>query len=414
MAISNSRNRSLNSPLAHAYKPALHQLDSLLSESVSLWRPQPYKERRSAWSTHRPELTEALLQLSDRELAVLNDNHEKLLNWLIPFVPELVTLQELNRLPTLSTTPLTDLGPHFNISIPGRKLTQIEAFAGAVGKISHPIVEWCGGKGHLGRQLAANWQQPVTTLELNPELCDAGEHLAGRAQIDQRFHRIDVLSEESTQHLPKHHSVALHACGDLHRTLIKRAVDALAPAIDVAPCCYHLGQSDEYHPFSEGLQLKLNRDELRLAVTETVTSSARDLKWRDQEMAWKLGYEQLRQEISGSDHYQSMKPIDKSWLRGNFKIFCKNLALREKLNIDYEIDWPHYESLGWQRQREVMRLSLLRNAFRRPLEMWLVLDIANYLSVHHYSVVIGEFCPRKTTPRNILISARRNSSTSDG
>ncbi|MCW8825855.1 MAG: SAM-dependent methyltransferase [Gammaproteobacteria bacterium] len=414
MTTSKSRNHSLNTPLAHAYKAALQQLDSLLSESVSLWRPQPYKERRAEWSTQRPELTEALLQLSDSELAVLSDSHEKLLNWLIPFVPELEALQRHNRLPTLSTTPLTDLGPHFSTSIPGRKLTQIEAFAGAVGKISHPIVEWCGGKGHLGRQLAANWQQPVITLEYDPKLCDAGEHLAERARIDQRFYRIDVLSDESTPHLPEHHSVALHACGDLHRTLIKRAVDALAPAIDVAPCCYHLGHSDEYHPFSEGLQLKLNRDELRLAVTETVTSTTRDVKWRDQEMAWKLGYEQLRQEISGSDHYQNMKPIDKSWLRGSFKSFCENLALREKLNIDSRRDWPHYESIGWQRQREVMRLSLLRNAFRRPLEVWLVLDIANYLSTHHYSVEIGEFCRRETTPRNILISARRNSSINDG
>ena len=32
-----------------------------------------------------------------------------------------------------------------------------------------------------------------------------------------------------------------------------------------------------------------------------------------------------------------------------------------------------------RRQREVMRLSIVRHAFRRPLELWLLLDMAVFL-----------------------------------
>ncbi len=391
----------------------LNKLDAILSELGWLWRPQPFKESRPAWCERLPQLTEALLKLTDTELESLSSNHGLLIEWLAPHLPELKPLTELCELPTHSLTKLKEPGPHFNTAIPGRKLEQIEAFAAAVGKIENSIVEWCGGKGHLGRRLANNWQQAVFTIEYNGELCHAGELLAKKTKINQHFYKVDVLSANVNRHLPKHHAIALHACGDLHRSLIRKAIDARSPAIDLVPCCYHLGhlspqgKEEEYTPFTEGLQLRLNRDALRLAVTETVTSAAREIRWRDQEMAWKLGYDQLRRKITGNDNYKTMKPINKQWLREGFKLFCSHLAHRDRLELNHEIDWTHFEKLGWQRQNEVMRLSLVRNAFRRPIEMWLVLDISNYLSIHGYHVEMGEFCKRATTPRNILISARK-------
>lgn len=392
--------------------PNLNRLDAILNELDWLWRPQPFKERRPAWCAQRPQLTEALLKLTDTELESLSSNHAILIEWLAPHLPELKVLTQLCELPTHSITTLKDPGPHFNTAIPGRKLEQIESFAAAVGKIENPIVEWCGGKGHLGRRLANNWQQAVFTIEYNGELCHAGEVLAKKAKINQHFYKIDVLSADANRHLPKHHAIALHACGELHRTLIRKAINASSPAIDLVPCCYHLGHlshqgKEEYTPFTEGLQLRLNRDALRLAVTETVTSGTREISWRDQEMAWKLGYAQLRRNVTGNNHYQTMKPINKQWLREGFKPFCSHLAQRDRLELNHNIDWVHFEQQGWQRQNEVMRLSLVRNAFRRPIEIWLVLDIGSYLSNHGYHVEIGEFCKRATTPRNILISARK-------
>ena len=82
------------------------------------------------------------------------------------------------------------------------------------------------------------------------------------------------------------------------------------------------------------------------------------------------------------------------------------MAQRENLVVPSANLLAGFEQRGWQRQREVMRLSIVRHAFRRPLEIWLVLDLACYLEQQGYAVKIGRFCERQLTPRNLLISAQ--------
>ena len=150
-------------------------------------------------------------------------------------------------------------------------------------------------------------------------------------------------------------------------------------------------------------------------MTGAATAPARELRRRDQEMAWKLGYLSLLEQLRG-EAYKALRPIDKSWLRGDFASFCWQLAAREgdvlPTGPDGEPDWAALERLGWQRQRETMRLSLLRQGFRRAIELWLVHDMACYLEAHGYQVQVGEFCATALSPRNLLLSARRGGSIS--
>ena len=53
-------------------------------------------------------------------------------------------------------------------------------------------------------------------------------------------------------------------------------------------------------------------------------------------------------------------------------------------------------------------LERLRNLFRRPLELWLVLDRALFLEEQGYSVRLGTFCDYPLTPRNLLLLAERD------
>jgi hypothetical protein len=50
---------------------------------------------------------------------------------------------------------------------------------------------------------------------------------------------------------------------------------------------------------------------------------------------------------------------------------------------------------------------LVRGLFRRPLELWLVLDRALYLEENGYAVQVGEFCDSQLTPRNLMVLAQR-------
>jgi hypothetical protein len=386
------------------FATSLSRLDEFLRAHEWLWRPQPFKEQQPGWCLRLPALSDVLLNLSDTDLAHYSQDDAALLALLEQYLPELCALHEWRVLSDREQHPLANAGPHFYWEIPGRKWAQIMAFAATVGAVKQPLLEWCGGKGHLGRLLAQQWQVPVLTLDKNEELCAKGGRLAQRAHIAQQFVVADVLSCSQTQSMHKKHVIALHACGELHRTLVQQAVAAQVPALDLAPCCYYFAAANQYQPFSEGLQLQLTRDDLRLAVTETVTASPREVQWRDREMAWKLGFDRWRRDATGDDRYHPIASIDKSWLRLSFDEFCRQLAQREQLHLN--VDVARYEAIGWQRQHDVMRLNLARQNFRRALELWLVLDIANFMEMHGYRVSIGQFCRRTTTPRNILISAR--------
>jgi hypothetical protein len=289
--------------------------------------------------------------------------------------------------------------------VPGRKQDQIESFAGCVGEVSAPLLEWCAGKGHLGRLLGGRWRQPVLSLEREDALCAAGEHLAAKVDVDQEFLRADALSKNSARHLVGRHAVALHACGELHLALLRGAVARGAPAIDLAPCCYFLIAGEDYTPLNSDAGLALNREELHLAVADTVTAGAHDRRQRDRAQAWKLAFIEIRA-AGGVPRAATFKPVPAAWYRLGFAEWMRRLAAREAVPLPESPDWSAREAEGWARHREVLRLELARLAFRRPLEIWLALDRALFLARRGYRVSLTEFCARRVTPRNLLISAR--------
>ena len=383
------------------------QLDAFLSVFGDLWRPQPFRQIRPAWCRTWPALTDALLALPDDAVVHLNDNGPAALAWLARYVPDIGSLAPMADLPARPRADLVDRGAHWAWEIPGRKRCQIEAFAAAASNGGQPVLDWCGGKGHLGRLLAHEWQVPVSTLEIDPVLCAEGRQLGARGGVSQVFLQADALEIAALPAVGEH-AVALHACGELHRRLIRRGAEVGVARLDVAPCCYYRGVATHYSPLSSCASLVLGRDDTRLAVTETVTASPREARKRDRAMAWKLGFDAWRRAETGDD-YRSFKPVPEAWMRSGFAEFIDRMARREGLSgVGGARSSEAFEAVGWQRQREVMRLSVVRHAFRRALEVWLVLDLAVFLEQRGYAVELGTFCERSLSPRNLLISAERD------
>lgn len=381
------------------------RLDTLLAAFAHLWRPQPFRQARPAWCEDFPALTAELLALPEAEAEHLASDGAAALARLCRHLPVVAELAELVDIPVADRPPAAPPGRHWAWEIPGRKRSQIEAFAGAARASGRPVLDWCGGKGHLGRLLALEWQVEATSLEIDPLLCADGRKLAGRARADQKFVVADALA---TGELPRagQHLVALHACGDLHRRAVRHGAERGVAALDLAPCCYYRGVAADYAPLAGGATLRLARDDLRLAVTETVTASPRLARQRDRAMAWKLGFDALRREVEGSG-YRPFKPPPAPWLRADFAGFCRAMMAREGLPLPPSFAPEEFERRGWQRQREVLRLSVVRHAFRRGLEVWLVADLAAHLEAAGYAVGLTTFCRRELTPRNLMLSARR-------
>ena len=61
-------------------------------------------------------------------------------------------------------------------------------------------------------------------------------------------------------------------------------------------------------------------------------------------------------------------------LSGDFACYGAAVARRQGVQLPADVDWAHWHAVGEARRGEVRRLELVRHAFRRALEMWLVLD----------------------------------------
>ncbi|MDD4881512.1 MAG: methyltransferase [Gallionellaceae bacterium] len=397
--------------MSHGERKA--RLEALLLGFQALWRPQPFKIETPDWCAAHPALVAELLALDDETVDRLMPDNQALIALLSGHLPELAELARLIDLPPASQAsphphPSDDGGRLFT-DIPGRKQRQIVAYAAAFGQPRAPVLEWCAGKGHLGRLLAQRWHWPVASLEVDAALCEAGEDLARRAQVDcmQHFVRADALAAGSARHLAGRHAVALHACGDLHTRLIAAVAASASPAVDLVPCCYYRTANETYRPFAE-TALTLSRDDLHLAVTETATASAKQQRQSRQALAWKLAWVELRRHLTGEAAYTPFPPVPEAWLRGRFGEFIERMLERSHLVADLDAVTPdRFEAIGHARAARMRRLQLVRLAFRRPLEVWLLMDMAVFLERHGYTVAVGPFCEPALTPRNLLISARR-------
>jgi hypothetical protein len=386
-------------------------LDAFLIEHQALWKPRPFTYLDLPWEASYPELA---LWLRSRSLEDAESSHNQpcLLNAPQPFVSLAALSLELSTAGELPAHALEAAGHRLNVDVPGRKWQQIEAFASRLSFAAPPKhwLDWCSGKGHLGRRLLQTGQQ-LTCLEYDPALVSSGEALSQRHHLHALHVEQDVLAPDTASLLKADHTpVALHACGDLHVRLIQLASAAGCKQLAIAPCCYNRISLAAYQPLSSAgvrSDLQLSLDDLSLPMSETVTAGARVRRQRDSSMARRLGFDLLQRQLRGIDEYLPTPSLPSAWLDKSFADYCHHLAALKELSTIGPQDWSGLEAAGWQRLAEVRNLELLRGLFRRPLELWLVLDRALFLSDLGYTVRLGTFCETPLTPRNFLLLAER-------
>ena len=405
----NSQIQKMVDAFGAQHRERLDQLGMLLTQYGWLWRQNSYGSTALTWPQHTPGLAQALLALDDGTVQHLTNDTFAARTWLMQHLPELVQSPLASDIPVAPTNFVVPRDIALECDVPGRKAAQLAAMITAMDPAGRAVVDWCGGKGHLGRWLSRHWQVPVSTLDKDARLCAEGQRLARRAGVLQEFVVHDVLQHDAGPQLNDKHAVALHACGDLHRTLVCAAVRAHSVAIDIMPCCYHVSAHESYHYVSAAAELPLTRLEAKLAVTDESTSSAREQRLRDRAMAWKFGFSVLARDALGVEMDGRVPPGKKHWLQLEFTRFCRALAEYHGFSFSSSTLWLEGEAEGWKRLQRARRLAIPRIAFRRALELYLVSDLAVYLSDHDYVVTLSTVCTTNVTPRNVLLSARRPS-----
>ncbi|WP_228290064.1 hypothetical protein [Marinobacter salsuginis] len=157
--------------------------------------------------------------------------------------------------------------------------------------------------------------------------------------------------------------------------------------------------------------LQPGRNDLRLAVQETVTAPARVREQTRLISQWRLGFDGLQRFLRGQDEYLPVPSHPARLLSEGFPAFCRWAAAKKHFELPDRVEFDHWLAFGERRLAEVRRHELVRHLFRRPLELWMVLDYAVFLEEHGYQVRLGQFCDRSLTPRNLLLDAVRASGT---
>jgi len=385
-------------------------LDSLLMNTRSYWQCTAFDFDCLPW----PELHDPLTALTDQDVAELDTDQAQLYQFFSPYIPGIEQLSRLASLPVI-TSSRTDYPFWISNGIKGRKFTQLQDFVGALPANDQPILEWCAGKGHLGRMLAFNGAPSVHSIELQSHLCEQGQKSAQQQGLAMQFSQADVLTDNTQDFFnPQTHAVALHACGALHQTFMHQASAAKVTQISFSPCCYHLFTENNYQAMSEQAKrsaLNLTHRDLKLALQETVTAPSRVGKVRKTEVEWRLGFDALRKSLTGESAYVSVPSVNKAIFSDSFESFCKWAADKKAFKLPKDIDYNKFLLIGQARKKITERVELVRHVFRRAIEVWLVLDRALYLQQQGYNVSVSTFCEKQLTPRNILILASLTPST---
>ena len=386
-----------------------HTLDHGLKTHRLLWQFDTFASFGIPWREYYPALAQWLEHTTMEDLA--GEDFLQQVFQLCPDLPSALNVPTPSLADALPKQALTYVSSFLSSGIKGRKWEQIQAFVSHTPHADH-YLEWCSGKGHLGKLLAYHHGNPVHSLEWQKVLCEAGEQEAKRRTLPQTFTHADVLKGEGRSALASTHcAVALHACGDLHGELIQQAVAANTSMLCISPCCYHLTRASQYHAFSHTGQqstLNLRQADLKLAVKEVATAGAREQRLKQLELTYRLGFDAWQRCARQQDEYLPVPSIQKALLNQGFHAFCNWAAEQKGLtNLIPNPAFDDFEQIGQQRAQHVHKLEAISQLFRPALEHWLVLDRALYLEENGYHVDIGTFCDKSLTPRNWMIRAKQ-------
>ncbi len=382
------------------------QLSDFLHRYRYLWEPRPFEQRPVSWEAQHPKLGAWLRSRTLEELEELEQGETLSFEPLRSWQAEAEALTETSSILGGSRPVLLS-----GYGMRARKHSQVQAFLTmALGRLpaGAAVVDWCAGKGHLGRALARHGFE-VTCVENQAALVERGRELAESRDVGLSYVCANVCDPSTADVLgPGHWGVALHACGKLTDALLRAAVQRSADGVLVAPCCYHILEDPRrWVPLSaagRARDLELNSGQIRLATSESVVASPSRNQRRFREMAWRLGYDLVLRELSGVDRFHTVPRLPRSTFHRSFEDFCVESGASSGWNVPRQLA-IRSEPRAWEEMRIARALALVRLQFRRPLEMWAWLDKCLYLQEAGWKVQGGTFCERTVSPRNLLIAA---------
>lgn len=392
----------------------LQPYQRIWQNEIMLLYPDPLKDFPQPWleDLARFKNKDDVIKLEKKEVTGLIEDPS-----LIAFYKRIEELATLPKIPTLPAFPETKSS--FLHIIP-KKQHEIRRLAPFVNNFyqTHAIktvLDIGGGIGNLAQSLAKHYDLNTLSLDMDPVMQKTGIERNEQNKVKYIHAKVGEEDETFIGLLdPTSLTLGLHTCGSLANHQIKTSADQKVKGIINFGCCYEKLQKTPWaqnmSQASKHLKAPITFSYFALTLA---TRAHRKMHEKDYQLKLKVKFFRYAIHILLHDEYDQKELI--SLGNSNYKLYDETFAdyvleqfgrikitpkhTRDELN-DYFEDLQRQE-LIWK----MITAGLIRNAFGRLMELYILLDRVLYLQENSYQVELLEFFDEPLSPRNLGIVA---------
>jgi hypothetical protein len=387
-----------------------------------LMYPEPLKHFPKAWIEEVAAITrpEDVVRLEKKDFLGLISSPD-----LLKFYER---IEELSRLPQAPELPPMSENAFTFLYVTPKKQHEIRKLAPYVYHFYHQhqvkgVVDIGGGIGLLAQTLCNQYNLKVMSLDMDPALQKTGRerHEKNHRYPDNKvsYHLIKVAADEPQFKAllnPDLMTIGLHACGALSLDQIHATVKNQVNNLINFGCCYYKiasnPEAQNISSFARSLPSKIIQSPFALTL-----STRAHKKMNDKDYTFKLKVKFYRYAMHFLLHDEYKMPgmvtlgnTHPKLYAESFGVYALDQLQRISVIPKHSIEELNSYFSDVRRQELIWKMlaaGLIRNAFGRPLEIYLLLDRAIYLEEHGYQAELMEFFDEEKSPRNIGLAAAR-------
>lgn len=281
------------------------------------------------------------------------------------------------------------------------------------------ILDIGGGIGVLAQILVNEYQMKVISLDMNADFQKTGftrhEKFAKDPSHKVSYKNIKVEANDDFLKLLGHNvmPIGLHTCGKLALDIIRTSSSQKVPALVNFGCCYQtLAQASELQHLSSFAKnshpLWLNKFALTLAGRAHRKMEEEDFDFKLKVKHYRYAIHVLFFEHYGLHEFTSLGNSNLELYNKDFATYALEQMKRINLSPKHsekELNGFFKDSKLQKLIRDMLTAGIIRDAFGRALEIYLLLDRVIFLEEQSYEVRLEEFFDEELSPRNIGITA---------
>ena len=387
---------------------------------IMLLYPDPLGDIPRAWVEDMARFTESadLIRLERKDVFGLIEHPD-----LIKFYQDIEALSLVPKIPELPEFPARKTS--FLYMIP-KKQHEIKRLAPFVNQFFQDekiekIFDIGGGIGHLAQSLSSHYELKTASLDMDPVLQKTGQERNTNALVEYIHVKVDE-NDETFQNLldSDHMTLGLHTCGPLAVHQIKASAKKHIKGMINFGCCY-----EKLQKYPAGQNISKAAQELDAPIVfnffalTLATRAHRKMTEKDHDLKKKVKFFRYAIHMLMYDEYgiQELKTLGNSspkLYEESFATYVIHQFERIGVKLKHTEDELNLYFQDEKRQRllwEMLTAELIRNAFGRLMELYLLLDRVLYLEEKGYKVDLLEFFDEPISPRNLGIVAHLSNST---